>query len=144
MCYKLHLQTKVFERLGTIFEEKEDGTQCNPFMALYKTMHEVEQQQKAAAEERGEAYTPNVKMYIDRVREGQHPGCYNDCQKGDIAAVFVSKDEQPPKDFKVCVHSRNTGEPFIFDVAARNENTVPMCYPLLFPHGDKGNYRCAF
>ena len=101
-------------------------------MALYKSMHEIELEQKAAAESRGEAYMPNEKMYIDRVREDQHPGCYNDCQKGDIAAVFVSKDERPPDDFKVCVHARNTGEPHIFDMAARNENTDAMCIHFCF------------
>ena len=124
---------KVFERLGAIF-----GTQCNPYMVLYKKMHEVEEAHRANSEARGEKWEPNVKMFIGRVRPGQHPGRYNDCQVGEIAAVFTSENDLPPADFSVCVYPRYTGRPKLHELAATNENTDPMCYPLLFPFGDKG------
>ena len=132
------LLDKVFERLAAIFDVQEDGSQINPFMALYKKMHEVEEEQRAAAQARGETNMPNIKMYIGRVREGQHPGRYNDCQKGDIAAVFVSETGQPPADYSLCVYSRHTNQPELFELAATNENSDALCYPLINPYGERG------
>ena len=80
-------------------------------------------------------------MYISRVREGQHPGRFNDCQKGDIAAVFVSEDGEPPTEFSLCVYRRFNGQPKLFEVSATDENADALCYPFFFPYGEKGMSR---
>ena len=132
----IFFRIKVFKTLSDMFEK----TQCNPFMLCYKRMHELEAEYKAAAERTGIVYDPIVRMYIGRVKVGQHPGCYNPCRPGDIAAVFQTNDGvSPPKEFSVIVHSRDgTSKSYL---GRKNPNIDPMCFPLMFPYGDRGKLK---
>jgi hypothetical protein len=107
-------------------------------MMCYKRMHELEEEYKEAAKLGGYEYAPTVRMYLGRVKAGQHPGCFNQCQQGDIAAVFQSDNgSSPPSNFSVIVHARDgTNKTYL---GRKNPNIDAMCFPLIFPYCDPGN-----
>ena len=120
----------------------------SPFAEAYKHLHEKVQQEAAAANGK----IPDIGMYFDRtVQPGQDPNVYNlptyggqlhvPEGQGVISCCYVRDNNGlPPKNTFLIYPKHN---PFkqqetLYD---NNMNCEPMCYPLLFPCGERGMQR---
>ena len=117
----------------------------SPFAEAYKHLHEKVQQEAAAAN--GEI--PDIGMYFDRtVQPGQDPNVYNlptyggqlhvPEGQGVISCCYVRDNNGlPPKNTFLIYpkHNPSKQQETLYD---NNMNCEPMCYPLLFPCGERG------
>ncbi len=120
--------------LADMFEKE----QCYPYMRLYKNMRDIEIQVRNEHMARGEVFQGRLRMYIGRVQPGQHPGVYNQCQVGEIAAVYKIDDTGRPLGFNVTVMDK-AGKSY--PMSYLSENCDPMTSPLLFPRGERGIFQ---
>ena len=126
--------------LADIFHPRDSEDPINPFMKAFRTLDEQEKLAKADCLARGEAYEPNIRMYIAEVKAGQNPDRYNYPVGGEIAVCFVSHESEAPSDYRVCIYPRSTRQCYTYDNKAMSQFMDAMTFPLFFPFGDPGNY----
>ena len=82
-------------------------------------------------------------MYIEQDRpealnrQTMHPGRPNDpknAQNMEVFAVYRSEEGKPEIDLTVFKHNANGGQ----NLSNLSNKTLPMCYPLFFPNGERG------
>jgi hypothetical protein len=81
----------------------------------------------------------NYRMFFTRdlnAARNIHAGRVNLPVGGEIAAVFIDDDGQPPSDVAVCVYPRH--ERGKHHIPFLHPSIDPLCFPLFFPHGESG------
>ena len=118
----------------------------SPFAHAYRHLHEKVQEETHLHGE-----IPNIGMYFDRtVQPGQDPNVYNlptyggqlhvpDGQGVISCCYIVDGQGLPPKNTFLIYpkHNPSAQQETLYD---NNMNCEPMCYPLLFPCGERGNW----
>ncbi|XP_055352995.1 uncharacterized protein LOC129598933 [Paramacrobiotus metropolitanus] len=66
---------------------------------------------------------------------GNDPRRYNDPRSGEVAAVFVSPDGEPPVERDIVVYTK---QQHLSRISPLSPHCDPMVYPLLFPAGEYG------
>ena len=103
---------------------------------FYKQLYEEEQK---AQQTTGQLRT--IKMFLtNNLTQNSiniHPGRLNQPTTGHIAAVFVEENGAPPNKIDIVVFSRNNDKLLRMDFIS--SLCDPLCFPILFPHGDLGN-----
>ena len=98
---------------------------CNPYAHIYHHMTELS---------RNGPSVNDVSVTFLR-SDSSDPRRYNDPRTGEVAAVFVGPDGEPPVNIDVRVYSRNQPPS---KIPAISQHCDPMVYPLLFPCGESG------
>ena len=106
----------------------------NPFVAAYKQMHQIEQEEieRAATEQR----SPSTVTMV--IKKGKDPRRYNEPRHDEVAAIFVGQNGAPPPDRDIIIYPHGHGPTLL---SSWSENCDPMVYPILFPSGDQGYRR---
>ena len=107
--------------LDIIFRE------INQYAHAYRHLHEVERQYSVDN-------CPSIKMFFKR-SVGDDPRRYNLPRVGEIAAVFVGENGEPPFERDIVVHPRGDE---LRHISILSGNCDPMVYPILFPYGEPG------
>ena len=106
-------------------------SQCNPYVAAYAHMHEIEQFEEERSHN-NDLPMPQIKMVFKTALDERR---YNEPVHDEVAAVFVGQEGAPPSNHDVVVYPR--GEP-LHRISFLNPNLDPLVYPLLFPRGESG------
>lgn len=129
--YNTNCRQDIMEELQYVLQE------VSPYAEAYRTMHavELEEQQRAR---RDSTDPQQVRLYFKR-----GPDCrrYNEPVHDEIAAVFVGEDGAPPIHRDIVIYPRDRPAERISYLSCHLD---PMCYPLLFPHGDPGWHNGMF
>lgn len=107
-------------------------------------MGELEKQEAIDAMMQGREIRP-LRMILTRElinpNSSIHPGRLNVPTVGEIAAIFLdSNDGQPPKDIDVVVYPKHFPNRNMHRISHLSANCDPLCYPLLFPYGEPGDF----
>lgn len=117
--HNLGCKIEFFERIEEILRT------INPFAGAYRMMKEMVERDPGA----------KIQMWITKDRQ-HDPRRYNLPVVNEVAAVFVSKDGEPPFDRDISVHP--IGGSGLQNISIISPNCDPMTYPLLFPNGEPG------
>lgn len=107
----------------------------------YNQLYEEEQKAQQIS---GQLRT--IKMFLTNTitqnSSNIHPGRLNQPTSGHIAAVFVEENGAPPNNIDIVIYSRNNGKLLRIDFLS--SLCDPLCFAILFPHGDLGNSNLSF
>jgi hypothetical protein len=93
----------------------------NPYAHAYRHLHDIEKQNSVID-------GPTIKM-IFRRSAGDDPRRYNLPKVGEIAAVFVGVNDEPPFERDIVVYPRDDQ---LRHISILSGNCDPMVYPLFF------------
>ncbi|XP_057305466.1 uncharacterized protein LOC130642397 [Hydractinia symbiolongicarpus] len=103
----------------------------SPFIAAYKNMAQVEQEENTRAIQ--ENRTPSiVKMMM---KAGPDRRRYNTPSHEEVAAIFIGEDGAPPAQRDIVIYPRDHA---LVNISTMSANLDPMIYPMFFPRGDAG------
>jgi hypothetical protein len=106
----------------------------NLYVRHFRSMDELYREECERARQAGDVLEP-INMYLVR---GPDERTYNEpVGIADMAAVFTGADGDPPANMYLQVYPNN-GRPRKLHCCDKHRD--PYIYPLLFPHGDLGNY----
>ena len=107
--------------------------EVSPFAAAYKRMHEIELLEESRAHEERRQVQPVQMVFRRNACNDQRR--YNAPNVGEVAAIFLGDDGEPPFHRDLTIYPR--GEGYV-KMSILSPNCDPMTYPLLFPRGDRG------
>ncbi|CAM9764774.1 unnamed protein product, partial [Heterosigma akashiwo] len=111
----------------------------NPYARDYRMMHEVATEEEAKAEAEGTPVKKVRMVFLEKGRQitAQSRRYSRPVERGEVAAVFATKDGEPlpPHHRDVVVHHQASGSLF---VPYYSEHADGLLYPLLFPTRHSG------
>lgn len=114
--------------------------EVNPLAQKYRMMAEVESAENELAQREGR--TPfEVRMFLLSEQpdiSDQSKNRFNLPSADEIAAVFTTKDGDPPAQYDLKVFPKGDGTGYLRNINSLHQLTDPMLYPLLFPYGERG------
>jgi hypothetical protein len=129
------------ERIREILSSVGDWIRANnPFAIVYQNMDTVLRQQTAQAIAANQP-VPDLRMYMSRDETAQsniHPGRLNEPFNNnnlEVYAVYRS-EEGAPDNVDLCVYEHH--RPGAHYLNNLSNKTIPLCYPLLRPWGERG------
>ena len=123
--------------------------EINPFASAFKQMKdfEITENQNAIRQNRPVNEVSMAFLRYNKNTNDGHGGRYNIPKVGDIAAIFTSKDGEPPLEIDIRIYPKNQTSNSrieslrnlnIQSISENSPNCDPMSYPLLFPYGEPG------
>ena len=107
--------------------------ECNPYVKSYKTMHQKISEESASAIVQNRQPKNFVMRFYHEPSSDQRR--FNNPTCSEVAAIFESTDGAPPSHRCISVYDKHGA---MKNIDYDSMHTDPMCYALLWPHGESG------